>query len=68
MRFIGQKRKQLEGKIDFKNTYSDNLSDYKEYFDLLQDLSTYIYWEDLKKEFQPIYNSLKSEFRIVAPL
>lgn len=57
-----------EGKIDFKNTYSDNLVDYKKYFDLLQDLSTYIYWEDLKKEFQPIYNSLKSEFRIVAPL
>ena len=57
--------------INFTEPYSQALvSNLKcdTYINLLLDIDTYDSWEELKYNFQPIYNALKTEFRIINPL
>lgn len=54
-------------KIDFPNTGSETLKNYDTLEDLLTDIMNFDNWNDLNNKFKPIYNALKSEFKIIAP-
>lgn len=56
------------GKITkYEKAYSNTLLSYDEFKNLLSEIMKYDTLEELKEKYQPIYNSLKTEFKKLAP-
>jgi len=56
-----------KNQITFEFSYSNTLSSTPSYRSLLKNIKNISDWDTMKKKFKPIYNSIRTEFKLLTP-